>query len=76
MVNDLYVGCVVELYVGASPTDVISTHTITSNTDNDIILSPDPRTIIANDFIHIRGYGAPCVGAKIHQLKDSMPITG
>mgnify|MGYP003133190643 CR=1 FL=1 len=64
MVNNLYVGCIVELYAGAASTTVISTHTITSNTDNDITLSPDPRTIIANDFIHIRGYGAPCVGAK------------
>ena len=53
MVNNLYVGCIVELYANAAQTTVISTHTITSNTDNDITLSPDPRTIISGDFIFL-----------------------
>ena len=69
MVNNLYVGCIVELYATGAPTTVISTHTITSNTDNDITLSPDPRTIVSGDFIHIRGYGAPCVGEKSSTTK-------
>lgn len=69
MVNNLYVGCIVELYATSAPTTVVSTHTITSNTDNDITLSPDPRTIVSGDFIHIRGYGAPCVGAKATNTK-------
>ena len=62
MVNNLYTGCTVELYATGAPTTVISTHTISSNTEKDIVLSPDPRTIVSGDFIHIRGYGAPCVG--------------
>ena len=70
MVNNLYTGCTVELYATGAPTTVISTHTISSNTEKDIVLSPDPRTIVSGDFIHIRGYGAPCVGKKTHQLKD------
>ena len=70
MVNNLYTGCTVELYATGAPTTVISTHTIISNTDNNIVLSPDPRTIVSGDFIHIRGYGAPCVGEKMELLKD------
>ena len=64
MVTNLYTGCTVELYATGAPTTVISTHTISSNTEKDIVLSPDPRTIVSGDFIHIRGYGAPCVGEK------------
>ena len=69
MVNNLYTGCTVELYATGAPTTVISTHTIISNTDNNIVLSPDPRTIVSGDFIHIRGYGAPCVGEKNSSTK-------
>ena len=62
MVNNLYIGCVVELYATGAATTVVSTHTITSNTENELVLSPSPRTIVSGDFIHIKGYGAPCVG--------------
>ena len=62
MVNDLYVGCIVELYATGAPTTVISTHTVTTNDEKELTLSPAPRTIVSGDFIHIRGYGAPCVG--------------
>ncbi len=63
MVNDLYVGCIIELYDSASPTTVISTHTITANDEKDLTISPAHSHTLANgDFIHIRGYGAPCVG--------------
>ncbi len=69
MVNDLYVGCTVELYATGAPTTVISTHTITTNDEKDLTLSPAPRTIVSGDFIHIRGYGAPCVGEKSDTTK-------
>ena len=69
MVNNLYVGCVVELYATGAPTTVISTHSVTSNTEKDLVLSPAPRTIVSGDFIHIRGYGAPCVGEKATNTK-------
>jgi len=62
MVENLYVGCTVELYATGAPTTVVSTHTITSNDEKDLTLSPAPRTIVTGDFIHIKGYGAPCVG--------------
>lgn len=69
MVNNLYIGCVVELYATGAETTVVSTHTITSNTENDLVLSPSPRTIVSGDFIHIKGYGAPCVGEKSSTTK-------
>ena len=62
MVNNLYTGCIIELYATGAPTTVVSTHTITSNTEKDLVVSPATRTIVSGDFIHIRGYGAPCVG--------------
>jgi hypothetical protein len=62
MVNNIYVGCTVELYATGAPTTVISTHTVTTNDEKDLTLTPAPRTIVSGDFIHIRGYGAPCVG--------------
>ncbi len=69
MVNNLYVGCTVELYATGEPTVVISTHTVTINDEKDLTLSPAPRTIVSGDFIHIRGYGAPCVGEKNSTVK-------
>ena len=65
MVNNLYTGCIIELYDAGAATTVISTHTITSNTEKDLIISPaHEHTLADGDFIHIRGYGAPCVGEK------------
>ena len=68
MVNNLYVGCIVEFYDADATdgtTDVQSTHVVTSNTHNTIVISPAISITLADgDFIHIRGYGAPCVGAK------------
>ena len=69
MVNNLYVGCIVELYATGAATTVVSTHTITSNTENVLVVSPATRTIVSGDFIHIRGYGAPCVGEKNSSTK-------
>ena len=73
MVNNLYVGCIVEFY-DADATDgtttVQSTHVVTSNTHNTIVISPAISITLADgDFIHIRGYGAPCVGEKATNTK-------
>ena len=69
MVNNLYTGCIIELYASGAPTTVVTTHAITSNTEKDLIVSPATRTIVSGDFIHIRGYGAPCVGEKNSAIK-------
>jgi hypothetical protein len=68
MVNNLYVGCIVEFYDADATNGTTvpqSTHTITSNTANTIVITPaisSDITLANGDFIHIRGYGAPCVG--------------
>ena len=63
MVDNLYVGCTVELYDSASPTTVVSTHVVTKNDEKDLTISPaHGHSLASGDFIHIRGYGAPCVG--------------
>jgi len=67
-VDDLYVGCVVDLYdadgSGGSLTPA-STHIITSNDYESITVSPATSITIADgDFFIIRSYGAPCVGPK------------
>jgi len=75
MVNNLYVGCIVEFYdADASNGTTVpqSTHTITSNTANTIVITPaisSDITLANGDFIHIRGYGAPCVGEKSSTTK-------
>ncbi len=70
MVTNLYTGCTVELYDAGATTTVISTHTISSNTEKDLIITPAHTHTLANgDFIHIRGYGAPCVGEKNSSTK-------
>jgi len=75
MVNNLYVGCIVEFYdadATEGTTTVQSTHVVTSNTHNTIVISPaipSSITLADGDFIHIRGYGAPCVGEKATNTK-------
>ena len=65
MVNNLYVGCIVDLYDAAADTTIVSSHIITANDEKDLTISPaHGHTLADGDFIHIRGYGAPCVGAK------------
>jgi len=63
MVQNLYVGCVIDLYDhDVSPTEPLSTHVITANSETAFTISP-AHTIgtiqDATDFIVIRGYGAP-----------------
>ena len=70
MVTNLYTGCTVELYDAGATTTVISTHTISSNDEKDLIITPaHSHTLADGDFIHIRGYGAPCVGEKNSSTK-------
>jgi hypothetical protein len=62
MVENLYVGCVVDLFdASESTTEVHSTHVITANDTTSITISPAHTLTIqdATDFIVIRGYGAP-----------------
>ena len=62
MVENLYVGCVVDLYDNdVSSTVIHSTHVITANDTTSFTISPaHDRTIQDGaDFIVIRGYGAP-----------------
>ena len=70
MVDSLYVGCTIELYDAGAPTTIISTHTVTANDEKDLTISPAHSHGLANgDFIHVRGYGAPCPGEKNSSTK-------
>tara|TARA_Y100001963_G_scaffold96037_1_gene132193 strand:+ start:312 stop:1937 length:1626 start_codon:yes stop_codon:yes gene_type:complete len=70
MVDSLYVGCTIELYDAGAPTTIISTHTVTANDEKDLTISPAHGHGLANgDFIHVRGYGAPCPGEKNSSTK-------
>jgi len=62
MVENLYVGCVIDLFdASASTTEAHSTHVITANDTTSFTISPAHTLTIqdATDFIVIRGYGAP-----------------
>tara|TARA_R100000005_G_C4982835_1_gene192075 strand:+ start:59 stop:1720 length:1662 start_codon:yes stop_codon:yes gene_type:complete len=70
LVNNLYVGCVLDLYDGAGTTTPVSSHTIIANDSDEITVSPAYGIDLAdNDFAVIRGYAAPCVGAKNSTVK-------
>lgn len=71
LVNDLYIGCTLELYDSDVSTTVpASIHTITGNNHQDITITPAHSvTLVNGDFMHIRGYGAPCVGPKNSSVK-------
>jgi len=68
MVNNLYVGCVLDLYASATTTP-LSTHTVTENTANTITISPACRAFVSGDFVVIRSYGAPNVGGANGSVK-------
>ena len=62
MVENLYVGCVVDLYDASTSTTAIhSTHVITGNDATSFTISPAHTLTVedATDFIIVRGYGAP-----------------
>ena len=67
LVENLYVGCVVDLYdASTSTTEIHSTHIITANDTTSFTISPAQDLTIqdATDFIIIRGYAAPAPSTK------------
>tara|TARA_R110000823_G_scaffold11760_1_gene39653 strand:- start:492 stop:2138 length:1647 start_codon:yes stop_codon:yes gene_type:complete len=67
MVEDLYVGCKVELYNNdVSGTAVHSIHTITANDATSVTITPAHNLTIQDnaDFIIIQAYGAPAPTTK------------
>jgi len=64
LVEDIYVGCIVDYYVAGATTPA-SSHICTANAVSSITISPAHTHTEANgDFIVIRSYGAPCVGQR------------
>lgn len=63
LVNDLYVGCILEFYDNGSLT---TTHRITENTATTIKFQPAQTIALdtTNDYYRIKGYGAPCPAEK------------
>ena len=65
MVENLYVGCTLDLYDGGT---FKSTHTITANSDTTFTITPAHAISLpvtdATDFIVIRGYGTPSPTTK------------
>ena len=61
LVNNLYVGCLLERYTG---TTLQTTHRITANTADTITFTP-AATPALNDFFVIKGYGAPVPAKKV-----------
>jgi len=65
MVEDLYVGCTLDLYDGGT---FVSTHTITANDTTTFTITPAHTISLpvtdATDFIVIRGYGTPSPTTK------------
>ena len=64
LVNDLYVGCVLEFYDNGTLT---TTHRITSNTGTKITFHPAQTITLdtTNDYYRLKGYGAPCPAKKV-----------
>ena len=70
LVEDIYVGCVVDYYAAGTTTPA-STHICTGNGVSSITISPAHGHTEANgDFIVIRNYGAPCVGQRYSTSSD------
>jgi len=71
MVENLYVGCILDLYDHAAPTVPVSTHIITANDTTSFTISPahNHGTLNdANDFAVIRSYGAPSPTTKTSSI--------
>ena len=69
MVDDIYVGCIVDYYVTGTTTPA-STHVCTTNSTTTVTISPaHSHTEQNGDFIVIRNYGAPCLGQKHNTVK-------
>ena len=70
MVDDIYVGCIVDYYVTGTTTPA-STHVCTTNSTTTVTISPaHSHTEQNGDFIVIRNYGAPCVGQRYSTSSD------
>jgi len=63
LVNNLYVGCILEFYDNGSLT---TTHRITENTATTIKFQPAQTISLSanDDYYRIKGYGAPCPAEK------------
>jgi len=62
LVDDLYVGCVLEFYDNGTHT---TSHRVTSNDSTTLTFHPGihPSSVVldtSNDYFHLKGYGAPC----------------
>ena len=71
MVENLYVGCILDLYDHAAPTVPVSTHIITANDTTSFTISPahtHGTLNDANDFAVIRSYGAPSPTTKTSSI--------
>ena len=68
LVENLYVGCVMDLFATGTTTP-LSSHIITENDSTSVTFSPPCRTPASGDFIVIRSYGAPNVGQKNGSVK-------
>lgn len=75
LVEDIYIGCVVDFYdANVSTTVPASSHIITGNDSDSITISPSIASTVTlasddSDFVIIRSYGAPCVGQKNGTVK-------
>lgn len=67
LVDNLYVGCVLEFYDATfSSTEPASLHRVTANDGTTLTFTPDITATLdtANDFFHLKRYGAPCPAPK------------
>ena len=61
-VPKMYVGCTVDIYNSGGT--LLSTHLITDNNEDTLVLGTVAAAFAASNYAVIRGYGAPCPGAK------------
>lgn len=73
LVEDLYVGCIVEMHDATATPTLQSTHVVTTNDADSFTISPAHTitTLAVNDsdFMVVRSYGAPSVGQKNSSTK-------
>ena len=62
LVNDLYVGCILEVWNASTRS---TTHRITANTDTTINVVPNLTVTDSNTYIVIKSYGAPSPAKKV-----------
>ena len=58
LIDNMYVGCTLEFYDNGVYT---SSHTVTSNDNDELTFTPSIPTVDAShDYFILKGYGAPC----------------